>query len=273
MSDDEAERREGEVRNDSGPAPLPPTESGLGSGLDLGALERLFAPWPVIAEEARFAAEAPAVPPEEAAEVAHAIHRRRVEFATGRACARRALARIGVSGFLLRNDDRRSPRWPPNVVGSLTHTGEVPGGYCAVVVARADRMLTVGVDAEKATELPARLWSFVLTPAEELWMRGLSPARQGLMAKVIFSAKETYYKAQYPITRRWLGFQDVTVVLDVGRETFEVELSSNVSPAALSTASSTVSLGGMPRRCAGRFSYDEELVKTAVAVPRPGISL
>src|SRR5450432_3222914 len=146
MSDDEAERREWEVRKDSGPAPRPPTDSSLGSEVGLGALERLFAPWPVIAEEARIPAEAPAVPPEEAAEVAHAIHRRRVEFATGRACARSALARIGVSGFLLRNDAPRSPRWPARGVGSCPHPGGVRGGYCAGGGARADRILPQGVD-------------------------------------------------------------------------------------------------------------------------------
>lgn len=224
----------------------------------LSSLQLIFAPWPVFVEEAILPAEAPPLPPDEEAQIAHAVKRRRVEFATGRLCARRALARLDIDDFILLNDARRAPRWPPGVVGSLTHTGDVPGGYCAVAVARADDLLTVGLDAEKSGGLSARLWRFVLTPDERLWLAGSSPDRQGLLAKLIFSAKECFYKAQFPLTGKWLGFQDVVIALDLEAGSFEARLSV---PEA----------GGLPfSRCSGRFLVGDDLVRTAIAVPRRG---
>lgn len=221
-----------------------------------GIFERILVPWPVITEEARLPVEPPALPPEEAAQVADSVTRRRVEFATGRLCARRALARLGIDTFILRNDARRMPQWPPGIVGSLTHTGDVPGGYCAVAVARADAILTIGIDAEMADELPLHLWRLVLTSAEQGWLAAQDTERQGLLAKVIFSAKESFYKAQFPITGRGLGFHDVEVDLDMERGAFVTRVSEG-SAAGLEVA-----------RWTGRFCLDEEVVRTALVAPR-----
>jgi 4'-phosphopantetheinyl transferase EntD len=221
-----------------------------------GVFGRIFGSWPVITEEARLPAEPPALLPEEAAQVADSVTRRRVEFATGRLCARRALGRLGIDAVVLRNDARRMPQWPPGIVGSLTHTGGVPGGYCAVAVARADAILTVGIDAELADGLPLHLWRFVLTSAEQGWLAGRDTERQGLLAKVIFSAKESFYKAQFPLTGRSLDFHDVQVELDMERGAFMTRMFEG-SAAGLEVG-----------HWSGRFYLDEEFVRTALVAPR-----
>ena len=74
----------------------------------------------------------PPVHPDEMAQVDAAVNSRRVEFATGRSCARRALARMGIREFVLRsNPVSRAPRWPAGVVGAITHTGGCPAGIAA----------------------------------------------------------------------------------------------------------------------------------------------
>jgi 4'-phosphopantetheinyl transferase EntD len=190
----------------------------------LSSFVRLFEPVPVAVEVAGLGAEPPPIDPSEAADVANAVHRRRVEFATGRACARRALERLGVRDFGLRNDSDRVPRWPDGVVGSITHTGDVPGGLCAVVVASTRDVLAIGVDAETGASLSPELWPDVLTPSE---LRGLhtKPApRQSRLARLMFSAKESFYKAQFPRTRRFLDFEDVEISIDETSSTFEARL-------------------------------------------------
>jgi 4'-phosphopantetheinyl transferase EntD len=223
---------------------------------DLSSLQRLFAAWPVVTEEARLPLEPPPIPAEEAAQVAHAVIRRRVEFAMGRLCARRALARLGIDSFILRNDAHRAPQWPPGIVGSLTHTGEVPGGYCAAAVVRADAILTIGLDAEKADALPLHLWRFVLTSGEQSWLNRQETERQGILAKVIFSAKESFYKAQFPVTGRRLGFHDVELELDVQHGGFVTRGSESSLP------------GRGLDAWTGRFALDEELVRTAIVCTR-----
>lgn len=217
---------------------------------------RLFAPWPGVAvEEAVLPSEPPPGPVEEAAQIANAAPSRRVEFAMVRHCARRAAARLGIPPFVLRNDENRAPIWPAGLVGALTHTGKVPGGYCAAAVARAQEVLTVGLDAEQADPLPSRLYRFVLTPQELEELQNLQG--QGLAAKIIFSAKECFYKAQFPLTRRRLGFQDVEINLDFASQAFQV---CPVDAASFGELFSPTWRGG--------FSVDGVLVRTALAVAR-----
>jgi 4'-phosphopantetheinyl transferase EntD len=230
-------------------------------------LGRLFEGSFVVVEEARIPAEMPRVLPEESIEVAHAVLRRQIEFATGRWCARRALARLDIESFVLRNGPDRAPRWPEGVVGSITHTGAAPGGYCGVVVARSSEIKAIGIDAESSDALDASLWSSVLTRAERIELasnNGSNDAREnagddgmdaGRKAKLIFAAKECFYKAQYPLSGRFLSFGDVEVRVDLGTSTFSVRVLD-------------AGRDGHPLvTCSGRYLMEDGLVLTGVAVP------
>jgi len=234
--------------------------------------ELLFAEWPAVTvADARLSdfvdpvdlaspaalAAIPDLPPEEAAQIAHAVPRRQLEFATVRVCARRAAARLGVAPFVLLNGADRAPLWPADLVGSLTHTGRGTSGYCAAAAARADAMRSIGIDAEQAQPLPSRLWDFVLTPSEQTHLRAMDPDPDawGLLAKIVFSAKECFYKAQFPLTRQYLGFHQVEIALDLANGAFEARLSPSAPPGMALTASR------------GRFAVAEDLVKTAIGVP------
>jgi len=65
--------------------------------------------------------------PEEEAVIANAVDKRRREFATARACARAALAKLGLPPVPIVPGFRGAPQWPSGVVGSITHCA----GYCA----------------------------------------------------------------------------------------------------------------------------------------------
>ncbi|MGH3274922.1 MAG: 4'-phosphopantetheinyl transferase family protein, partial [Streptosporangiaceae bacterium] len=82
--------------------------------------------------------------PEEQAVMARAVEKRRREFTTARACARTALARLGQPPVAIVPGDRGEPRWPPGIVGSITHCA----GYRAAAVGRAAEVLAIGLDAE-----------------------------------------------------------------------------------------------------------------------------
>ena len=69
--------------------------------------------------------------PEERAYVESAVPRRVREFAAGRQCARLALRELGGPDEAIPVGLSRQPKWPPGIVGSITHTV----GYCLAVVA------------------------------------------------------------------------------------------------------------------------------------------
>lgn len=221
------------------------------------SLQQLFDGAPVVVEQLALGEDVPAPHPDEAAQVARAVTKRRREFAAGRHLARRALARLGEPGefddVVLLNGADRAPRWPEGVVGSITHTGAGDQGYCAVVLGRDSQLAAVGIDAEEAKPLEPELWSFVLTPDERAALEREPEATRGLLAKVVFSAKECFYKAQYPLTGQFLGFQQVRITLIPGSRQFQAE---------------RVDVGGEMSRCLGRYSLDGALVLTGIAVRR-----
>jgi 4'-phosphopantetheinyl transferase EntD len=145
--------------------------------------------------------------PEEQAAVARASERRQLQHGTVRELARGALAELGVAPQPIFSGAQRQPLWPDGIVGSLTHCP----GYCAAAVASADLVATVGIDAEGDAPLTPGLVRRLTAPAELEALRWFDPD-EGVRGKVLFSIKESIYKAWYPGTGRWLGFGDVEVV-------------------------------------------------------------
>jgi 4'-phosphopantetheinyl transferase EntD len=151
---------------------------------------------------------------EEERSVGRAVEKRRREYVTSRACARAALERIGIGPVAIPNGARGEPLWPDGVVGSITHCQ----GYRACAVARAADVLSVGVDAEVHEPLPTGVLDEVAFGRELAMVAGRGAGV--CLDRLLFSAKEAVYKAWYPLARRWLGFEDVELTIDVDGATF-----------------------------------------------------
>jgi 4'-phosphopantetheinyl transferase EntD len=188
--------------------------------------------------------------PEEAALVEGAVAARRAEFATTRWCAHQALRRIGAPDGAILRGPKREPLWPAGFVGSLTHCA----GYRAAAAARAADMLAIGIDAEPHAAIRDRVVERVLRGEERAWV---ARAPAGIhWERLIFSAKESVYKAWFPLTRAWLDFPDATIAIDASAGTFAARLL--VAPPR-----------GVPGEFHGRYLIEDGLVLTAIAVPRP----
>jgi 4'-phosphopantetheinyl transferase EntD len=136
--------------------------------------------------------------PEEEAVIAKAAGKRRREFTTARACARAALARLGLPPAAILPGLRGAPQWPARVVGSMTHCA----GYRACAVAHDRDVLTIGLDAEPHDALPDGVLGAVASGDEQARLAALAIAAPGVSwDRVLFSAKESVYKAWFPLTR------------------------------------------------------------------------
>lgn len=191
----------------------------------------------------------PAVLPAiEEALIARAVERRRREFTTTRELARTALRSLGHPPVAVPSGIRGAPVWPAGVVGSMTHCT----GYRAAVVARDSVLAAVGIDAEPDGPLPGGILETISSRPERA---ALIPAAAD-PGRLLFSAKESVYKAWYPLTGRPLGFTDAEV-------TFE--------PSGVFTARLLVpgpSVGGRELDVFdGRWLTRGGLVLTAVTIP------
>lgn len=190
--------------------------------------------------------------PEERDVTAEMVAHRREEFAVGRSCARRGLSALGQPMRPLLPGPDREPRWPRGFVGSITHCR----GFCAAAVARAGDIATIGIDAEVNEPLPAGVLDQVALPAEIESMSAWTD--MGICSdRLLFSAKESVFKAWFPLARQWLGFEDAYVRFDPATRTFEARL-----------LIAAPQLGGnQVPSFRGRYHVVNGLVLTAIAVP------
>jgi len=211
-------------------------------------------PSTVIAVEAREDPTDIVLFPAEETSVEQAVEKRRREFTTARACVREAFSQLGLPPSPVTNGARGEPRWPAGVVGSITHCE----GYRACAIARSTDMTTIGIDAEPHAPLPAGVLSDIVGAQELSW---LGDRRRDIPSvhwdRLLFSAKESVYKAWFPLAKRWLGFEDAIVTLDTSTETFVARLL--VSGPLLGDKR----LLGF----SGRWLIRDGLVLTAIALP------
>jgi 4'-phosphopantetheinyl transferase EntD len=193
---------------------------------------------------------------EEEQVIARAVDKRRLEFTTVRHCARRAMAELGVPPAPLLPGERGEPLWPAGVVGSMTHCA----GYRAAVVGLAPHVRSVGVDAEPHEPLPGGVLDTIALPAERQRHEVLRRERPDVhWDRVLFSAKESVYKTWFPLTGRWLDFEEADIVIHPGPGSFEARL---LVPGR--TASGDPLTG-----FTGRWLVEGGLVRTAIALLAP----
>jgi enterobactin synthetase component D / holo-[acyl-carrier protein] synthase len=191
---------------------------------------------------------------EEEATVERAVEKRRREFTTARACAREALAELGRPPAAILPGPKGEPLWPPGVVGSITHCD----GYRACALARSNELRSIGVDAEPNLPLPDGLLGDIALPEERVLLRELARQAPGThWDRLLFSIKESVYKAWFPLAERWLGFEDAVVAIDWQKQSFSAHL---LVPGPLLD-------GRELRSFRGRWLADEGLVMAAIALP------
>lgn len=198
--------------------------------------------------------------PEEEALMTRAVPKRRREFTEVRGCARRAMEKLGVPAQAVLPGERGAPVWPAGLTGSMTHCE----GYCAAALVRATDLASLGIDAEPHAPLPEGVQDAVALPTEEARLRRLAADRPGIhWDRLLFSAKESVYKAWFPLTGKWLDFleADIEVTAAPGARTgtFRADL---LVPGPVVDGHRLTSFDG-------RWIVRRGLVATAVSTPFP----
>jgi 4'-phosphopantetheinyl transferase EntD len=200
--------------------------------------------------------------PQEAALVSRATDKRRREFTAGRECARLALGKLGVPPAPILTGERGAPRWPPGIVGSITHCD----GYRAAAVGRTGDVAAIGLDAEPNGPLPPGVLDVVSHAAERARLAALTSAEAGVCwDRLLFCAKESVYKAWFPLTGRWLGFEDADVTIEP-----DGAFTARLLVAAPSPAPGVDP--PLPTGFTGRWLVGGGLMLTAIAVPAAAVA-
>ncbi|MFA0813250.1 4'-phosphopantetheinyl transferase family protein [Microbulbifer epialgicus] len=139
-------------------------------------------------------------------EIRRSIVKRKAEFLSGRHCAQLALKQLGYDNTEIPIGDRRAPRWPHGLKGSITHAGNI--ALCALSI----NSESVGIDYEllitdkTATGIKGNIVN--LMEEARLSYSGMSINH---WLTIAFSIKESLFKALYPIVNQYFDFLDAEI--------------------------------------------------------------
>lgn len=151
------------------------------------------------------------------ADLNRAVPKRQAEFMAGRWCVAQLYRqhRVQSQSPWPKISESRAPIWPKGWTGSITHSS----GHAAAVIGSRSNCTALGLDLEPIIEekTAQKVRGYILHPDEERLVT------DQLTLSLIFSFKESIYKALNPILKRFIGFQEVVVShIDQGQICFSI---------------------------------------------------
>lgn len=138
--------------------------------------------------------------------------KRKAEFLAGRYAAKKCFERLGFltpSPFALSSDLIGCPLWPKNIVGSISHCHGV--AMCAISTPLHVKRLGIDIELYPTTQDAELLAKQVHTQSELTILTRYGFASH-LATAIIFSAKESIFKAYYPEVSAYFGFECVQLI-------------------------------------------------------------
>ncbi len=139
-----------------------------------------------------------------------AVLKRQCEFLSGRECVRQAFTQRGErTRFKLDIGEFNQPIWPEGFIGSISHCD----GHAVAAVGRPNAScISLGIDIENhiCRSLAVDISQELIKQSE----RDFSHCFRNFESfiTVVFSAKESIYKAVFPHVKQILGFESATLV-------------------------------------------------------------
>ena len=136
----------------------------------------------------------------------NAVKKRLAEFLIGRLVAKHALGCIGYAdpSVTIAINEHRAPMWPTDIVGSISHGKST--AICAVARQSVTPMLGVDIEPLLSDSVATQISSTVHNEQELALLQAANFA-PNVATTLLFSAKESLFKALYPAVRCYFGFE------------------------------------------------------------------
>ncbi|WP_337010052.1 4'-phosphopantetheinyl transferase family protein [Pantoea sp. AS142] len=159
------------------------------------------------------------------ARLQQAVIKRRAEYLASRFLVRSVMAELGIADFILSNAPDRSPCWPAGIQASLSHSAGV------VVVAATRQPCAIGIDVEQfMLEKTAQDTAELLMNEQEQQLLRTLPISFSAAATLLFSLKESIYKALWPQVYQPMDFLDAALVsVDLTQQRATLRLTQHFS--------------------------------------------
>jgi enterobactin synthetase component D len=137
-----------------------------------------------------------------------AVDKRKSEYLAGRTLVSHGFAQLNIPPQIVPSGEKRNPIWPAGVQGSITHSRE----YCACILTTLpDRFVGIDVEWLLSDNALRSVRHVAMSEHDITIFTSQSIFTEQHFATLLFSAKETLYKALYPIVQSFFGFDAATI--------------------------------------------------------------
>lgn len=150
------------------------------------------------------------------------VTKRQAEFLAGRIMAQQTLAQLGSETLSVAIGKNRSPIWPSNIIGSISHNDNI--ALC--IAGERCEYTYLGCDVESLIENRTQLniCDAIINPIEKQLMLSCSLDKH-MFITLAFSAKESLFKALYPSVKRYFYFRAAQIYdIETKNQTFKIKL-------------------------------------------------
>jgi enterobactin synthetase component D len=143
------------------------------------------------------------------AAISRSVRKRQAEYFYGRLAARMALADLGIHTDDIGSGTNREPLWPTGAIGSITHSQR----QAAAIALPIGIWQGVGIDLEGAVgaEAIGSVEQLALCAAELDVLSQLPQMPHNILVALVFSAKESFFKATFAAVGRYFGFEAIRI--------------------------------------------------------------
>ena len=165
-----------------------------------------------------------------------AVLKRQCEYLAGRYCASESLTKMEqqlstpITDKQVGTGNNREPLWPQGILGAITHSNR----YAMALVGQQGTYQGIGVDIEDimSAELAHSLCEQIMSAQEALLHQTLNDFDYKTFVTLIFSAKESIFKALFPSIGEYFGFEACELcTVDVAKKTLNFRLTGDLSDA------------------------------------------
>lgn len=165
-----------------------------------------------------------------------AVLKRQCEYLAGRYCAQQSLLKIEEKDAIklankeVGTGESREPIWPEGIIGAITHSNRFA---MAILTQAQGAYLGIGLDIEEemSESLAQELSGQILSEAENLLNKSNEIFDNKTFVTLVFSAKESIFKAIFPSVGEYFGFDACELIeLNPLEQSLSFRLVSTLSP-------------------------------------------
>ncbi|WP_323861911.1 4'-phosphopantetheinyl transferase family protein [Xenorhabdus szentirmaii] len=157
----------------------------------------------------------------------NAVNKRRAEYLAARYCTQQALNNLGYPDFQVMNAPDRSPIWPDDICGSISHTTN-----CTIAFAAPNanfKIIGADIEQEINADTIKNVSASILKDAEITLLKKCTLSFEQAFT-LAFSIKESLFKALYPHVKRFFDFHAAEVTsIDCNNHTVNIRLLQTLS--------------------------------------------